>query len=83
MRKYRDGFGNKCTRVVAPVGLTEFRSDLIVLRALARQPLLLDLELPDRGSPQASEIAAPNAHNVGMRGRLAVDVQVRRAVSLE
>jgi transglutaminase-like putative cysteine protease len=30
MRQYRDGFGNICTRVVAPAGLTEFRADIII-----------------------------------------------------
>jgi transglutaminase-like putative cysteine protease len=45
MRQYRDGFGNKCTRVVAPVGLTEFRSDLIVW----------DSGLPDEVAPGAQQ----------------------------
>jgi len=30
MRQYQDGFGNICTRVVAPGGVIEFRTDLIV-----------------------------------------------------
>jgi hypothetical protein len=45
MRQYRDWFGNKCTRVVAPVGLTEFRSDLIVW----------DSGLPDEVAPGAQQ----------------------------
>jgi transglutaminase-like putative cysteine protease len=45
MRQYRDGFGNICTRVVAPAGLTEFRSDLIVW----------DSGLPDEVMPSARQ----------------------------
>jgi transglutaminase-like putative cysteine protease len=45
MRQYRDGFGNICTRVVAPGGVIEFMTDLIIW----------DSGLPDEVSPSAGQ----------------------------
>ena len=44
--EYRDGFGNICTRVVAPPGLTTFAADFVVQ----------DSGLPDAINPAAEEV---------------------------
>jgi transglutaminase-like putative cysteine protease len=53
LRQYVDGFGNVCTRTVAPVGRTTFSADFIVSDSGEPDPIVLDQpqhpidELPD------------------------------------
>jgi transglutaminase-like putative cysteine protease len=47
VRAYRDGFGNWCTRIVAPAGRTRIRADVVVN----------DSGAPDPAFPRAGQIA--------------------------
>jgi hypothetical protein len=46
IRQYRDGFGNWCSRVVAPPGLTTFTVDAVIN----------DADRPDPFAPGAREV---------------------------
>ncbi len=50
MSAYRDSFGNWCTRIVAPAGITILRADALVK----------DSGLPDRVVPEARQTAVEN-----------------------
>ncbi len=50
MAAYRDGFGNWCTRIVAPKGRTRVSADVLVN----------DTGLPDAIVPQAQQIPVPD-----------------------